>query len=299
MVRSPRPKSAKSSRPSRGNFYLPWRELLDVLALGTWSAMLFRYWFSGKLLLLLHPDYAWLSNTAAVVLAITALYKLLNLLKGALRGPRGGSLKSSGSKRRTARQAKSTANKTAAKKANDDGHVTLLPRNLSSSILLGVAVFGLIYTPAAFASQTATQRGITDTLTLTRAQPQRFARVAAPAERSVIDWIRLVSVYPEPDEYTDEPVELEGFVVYPETWPAGYLMVSRFVLTCCAADAYPVGLPVKLPDSPLTDDRPYPVDSWLAVSGKIVTDTLDGRRQVAIIPSEIRTIEEPRNPYQY
>ncbi|MGB3573837.1 MAG: TIGR03943 family protein [Phormidesmis sp.] len=282
MVRSPRPKPTKSPRSARGAFYLPWRELLDVLALGTWSMMLFRYWFGGKLLLLLHPDYAWLSNTAAVVLAATSLYKLFNLLRG--------QLKRSRAQRKTAAQAQ---------KVTDDSHVTLLPRNLSSLILLGVAVFGLIYTPVAFASQTATQRGIADTLTLTRAQPQRFARAAAPAERSIIDWIRLVNVYPEPDEYTDEPVDLEGFVIYPETWPPGYVMVSRFVLTCCAADAYPVGLPVKLPDSQLGDDRPYPVASWLAISGTIVTDTLDGRRQVAIAHTEIRTIEEPKNPYEY
>ncbi len=286
MVRSPRQKQSKSPGPARGSFRLPWRDLLDVLAIGTWSAMLFRYWFSGKLLLLLHPDYAWLSNTAAVVLGVMAVYKLISVLKSWIGFSK---------EKRSAAQAK----RAIANKASDDGHVSLLPKNWSSLILLGVAVFGLIYSPAAFASQTATQRGITDTLTLTRAQPQQFVRAAKPEDRSVIDWIRIVSVYPEPDEYTDEPVDLEGFVVYPETWPRGYVMVSRFVLTCCAADAYPVGLPVKLPESQLSNGQPYPVDSWLAVSGRMVTDTLDGRRQVAIAPTEIRTIEAPRNPYEY
>ena len=235
--------------------------------------MLFRYWFGGKLLLLLHPDYAWLSNSAAIALLLLTLFKLFK----AARKMRG-----------TAPQSSNSENA---------GSVTLLPSNFSSAVLLGVAVFGLIYTPRAFASQTAIQRGISETLTLTRAQPQRFARAAAPEERTVIDWIRLVNVYPEPDAYAGEGVNVKGFVIHPEEWPADYLMVSRFVLTCCAADAYPVGLPVKLADGMARAD--YPVDSWLEVRGEMTTETLDGRRQLAIAPTEIIEVEEPRNPYEY
>ena len=132
---------------------------------------------------------------------------------------------------------------------------------------------------------------------MTRAQPQRFERAATPEERSIIDWIRLVNVYPEPDAYEGESVAVEGFVIHPDTWPDDYLMVSRFVLTCCAADAYPVGLPVKLTGT--TAQADYPVDSWLSVTGQIQTEILDGRRQIAIAPTAIRTIEEPRNPYEY
>ncbi|MEL7512397.1 MAG: TIGR03943 family protein [Cyanobacteria bacterium J06554_3] len=245
--------------------------------MGVWSAMLFRFWFGGKLLLLLHPDYAWLSNTAAVILALMSVYRLIGILgKQSRRLDGSSSLGASG---------------------NTETHITLLPRNFSSAVLLAVAVFGLIYTPKAFASQTAVQRGIAETLTLTRAQPQRFARAADPEDRTIIDWIRLVNVYPEPDEYENEAVNVEGFVIHPESWPSDYLMVSRFVLTCCAADAYPVGLAVKLPETASRAD--YPVDSWIAVSGQMVTDTLDERRQVTIAPSDIRPIEEPNNPYEY
>ena len=265
------PASKRSAR------YIPWRDVFDILALGAWSAMLFRYWFGGKLLLLLHPDYAWLSNSAAVALAVLALFKLFKASQ---------KLRGKASKRSQASSGEQSA-----------GNVTLLPPNFSSAVLLGVAVFGMIYTPRAFASQTAVQRGISETLTLTRAQPQRFARAADPEERTVIDWIRLVNVYPEPDAYTGEGVDVKGFVIYPEGWPDDYLMVSRFVLTCCAADAYPVGLPVKLTAGKTRAD--YPVDSWLEVRGEMTTETLDGRRQLAIAPSELLEVEEPRNPYEY
>ncbi len=234
--------------------------------------MLFRFWFGGKLLLLLHPDYAWLSNVAAIALLFLVsftIHKILNQLFGSR---------------------SNRANGTGA----DLGHVTLLPPSISSALMLGVAIFGTIYTPQAFASETAMQRGIAQTLTLTRAQPQRFSRAASPEERTVIDWIRLVNVYPEPDAYTGEAVDVKGFVIHPESWPDDYLMVSRFVLTCCAADAYPVGLPVKV-----NSQSSYPVDSWLAVKGEMISETLDGRRQLAIAPTALETIEEPDNPYEY
>lgn len=230
-----------------------------------------RYWFGGKLLLLLHPDYAWLSNVAAIVLIFLASFQAVRILK--------------------------SRRKLDSDKGADLSHVTLLPPSISSALLLSVAVFGLIYTPRAFASETATARGISDSLTLTRSQPQRFVRAAAPEERSVIDWIRLVNVYPEPDAYKGEPVALKGFVMHPEEWPDDHIMVSRFVLTCCAADAYPVGLPVKLGEGQSRGD--YPVDSWLEIEGEMVTETLDGRRQLAIAPSVLTAVAEPKNPYEY
>lgn len=276
-MRTPPSRPVQSQARRRSSVRLPWRDILDALALGTWSAMLFRYWFGGKLLLLLHPDYAWLSNSAAIVLLFLTSFIVLGVLKRLFQ-------------RRS--QVKPSASAAAA-----EGHITLLPPSLSSAVLLGVAVFGLIYTPRAFSSQTAAQRGISETLTLTRAQPQQFVRAASPEERTVIDWIRLVNVYPEPDEYAGEPVDVKGFVIHPEGWGEDYLMVSRFVLTCCAADAYPVGLPVKLPEG--TSRQSYPVDSWLEIKGEMVTDTLDDRRQVTIAPTDLETIEEPKNPYEY
>ena len=106
---------------------------LDVLAMGAWAAMLVRYWLNGKLMLLLHPDYAWLSNTAAVVLIALTSYKLFRIF-GYMKGQQ------------------STI-------PENEGHMRFLPGNLSSAVLLAVAVFGLIYTPRAFASETAVDRG--------------------------------------------------------------------------------------------------------------------------------------------
>lgn len=261
-----RAKKSGKANPRGRSPSTPWfrKSWLDILVLGAWSLTLFRYWITGKLFLLLHPNYMWLANGAAIVLLAMAIFRAIQI-----------------------RQPKPVQ--------APPSHTTLLPPQLSSLILLGVAVLGLIYTPQVFASDTAIQRGVSESLTMTRSQPQRFVRQTASEDRTVIDWIRTLNVYPEPDAYTGQSVKVSGFVIHPEAWPEEYLMLSRFVLTCCAADAYPVGLPVQLAVS----RQAYAPDSWLDIEGKMVTATIDGQRQLTIEPTQIETIPEPRNPYEY
>jgi uncharacterized repeat protein (TIGR03943 family) len=129
----------------------------------------------------------------------------------------------------------------------------------------------------------------------TRSRPERFVLSGAPAERTIIDWIRTLNVYPEPDAYAGQAADLSGFVVHMPDWPDHTFMIARFVLTCCAADAYPVGLPVQLPEG---EPLPTP-DTWLQVTGTMQTDTLSGKRQLVIGSSQLTEIPEPRNPYEY
>lgn len=248
----------------------PWSLGIDWLILLLWGLMLTRFWVTGKMALLLHPDYMWLANSAAVLLLGLAGVRGWQLWQWAF--PR--------------------ANRSPDLLAT--AHINLLPRWLSSSLLIAVAVFGLIYVPRPFSSEIALQRGITDTLTLTRSQPQRFTLNTAPEERTIIDWVRTLNVYPEPDAYTGQKVDVTGFVIHPPNWPADYFMISRFVLTCCAADAYPVGLPVHWTSGP----RPEP-DSWFQVVGQMGTDTLEGKRQLVIAASTLTAVPVPRNPYEY
>ena len=173
-------------------------------------------------------------------------------------------------------------------------HLTLFPPGFSSTLLLAAAILGLLVTPRVFASQTALQRGVTDTVTLTRSQPQAFRSSKQPQERSLVDWVRTLNVYPEPDAYTGQRVRVQGFVIYPEL-PEQYLLLSRFVITCCAADAYPVGLPVKLTQN----RKAYQVDNWLEVEGQMITENLAGKRQLTIKAGSIKQIPEPKNPYDY
>lgn len=237
--------------------------MFDILALLLWGLMILRYEWTGLMAVLLHPDYHWLAIGAGWLLLLLAFWRSWALLR--------------------------------AIKVAPVAHTTLLPKRWSLMVLLAVATFGLTYVPRPFASDTALARGIADGISTTRSQPQRFVRNQSPEERSLIDWIRTLDAYPEPDAYTGAPVAITGFVIHPPTWPDSHLMAARFVLTCCAADAYPVGLPVRLP----AGQADYGADAWITVEGEMATETLEGYRRLVVQAQSVTVVPEPENPYEF
>lgn len=258
--------SRKIARISNQDLLQPWLEILAIIA---WGILLLKFWFTGQLKLLIHPDYFWMIVVTGIALLFLGTLKAAEQLAQQLRPHIGNS--------------------------SSTGHITLLPPGWSTLLLLLVAIAGLLITPKVFASQTAIQRGVTDSITMTRSKPQAFRTSTQPEKRSLVDWVRTLNVYPEPDAYTGQKVKVQGFVVYPPDLPEQYLLISRFVITCCAADAYPVGLPVKLTEN----RKSYIPDSWLEVEGKMMTETIGGKRQLTIAASSLKKIPAPENPYDY
>ncbi|WP_404784938.1 TIGR03943 family putative permease subunit [Altericista sp. CCNU0014] len=238
-------------------------EWIHTFALGLWGALFLFYWHSGKLGLLIHPNYFALSIGAGFVLLAIASLNLLRMIRRQM-GWR-------------------------------ESHQTLFSPLLMSCILLVAAIMGFLIAPRPFVSDTAIQRGLQDSAIVTRVRPQSFRVNRSSESRSLIDWIRTIDVYPEPDAYAGQKVSVDGFVVRDPNLPAGYFTLTRFVITCCAADVYPVGLPVRFTQS----KSEIPADRWFKVRGKMATETLKGKRQVAIQASTVQPIPEPKNPYAY
>lgn len=264
---------ADMANRSRWVKFSPW---LDVLAMFSWGVLLLKYWITGQLNILIHPNYFALTVIGGIGLLVMAANQGYYLWKQA--------------------------------DLNPEKRLTVLPQDLFSGsvsptiwnwgtfLLIGVAVVGLITSPRPFTSQTALQRGITEGIPMTRIQPQQFRTATKPEDRSLVEWIRTLNVYPEPDAYTGQKAQVQGFVMYPPSLPDGYLWVARFILTCCAADAYPIGLPVKLTQGNRSD---FPADTWVDISGNMITETFEGQRHLTIRATEIKRIPEPKNPYDY
>lgn len=240
-------------------------EWMHTFALGLWGALFLYYWRSGKLSLLIHPNYFGLSIGAGFVLLAISSFNII----------------------RMAKQQRQTDAR--------EQHQTLLPPLFMSGILLFAAVIGFLIAPKPFVSDTAIQRGLQDSAIVTRVRPQSFRVNRSSESRSLIDWIRTLDVYPEPDAYAGQKVSVDGFVVYTTNLPQGYLTLTRFVITCCAADVYPVGMPVRFTQP----KNEVPADSWFKVQGKMMTETLNGKRQAVIQANVIEPIPEPKNPYAY
>ena len=246
--------------------WIPW---IDAAAIAAWGFLMLKYWVTEKLNILIHPAYTWLCIVGGLGLLAIGGFRLVELWQQ--------------------RRRKLSPNPAIPSME----HTTLFPPGWGSILLLTAAILGLLITPRPFASHAALEVGVTDILSATRSQPQSFRASKNPEERTLIDWIRTLNVYPEPTAYEGQKVNLTGFVIHPPDFPPDYFVVSRFVITCCAADAYPVGLPVRLPENATE----YDADTWLKVEGEMgVTRLLDVRKLV-IVAESLEEVPEPENPY--
>ena len=245
---------------------------LDVLALLSWGALLLKYIITGQLNLLIHPDYFWLVYATSATLLSLGIFKGWQILQ---------------------RQSVTGA----------EEHAILFPPQWSSGLLILTAILGLAIAPKVLTSQTALQRGVTD-LPMTRSQPQSFRATTKPEERSLIEWVRTLNAYPEPDAYAGQPAKVQGFVIHAPELPDSYLLLSRFIITCCAVDAYPVGIPVKLEGS----HNAYPPDTWLEVEGEMIStipvqnisaETSADKRRLVLAAKSVEVIPTPNDPYGY
>lgn len=257
--------SSRIKRPSKTlKNLLPW---LDVLAITAWGFLLLKYWLSQELYLLIHPNYFALVVVAGIILIIIGIAKGIELFR----------------QRKPPQEAQ---------------HMNLIPRRFGSFLLIVVAIIGFTIAPRVFASDKAIQRGVAEFgQANSRLQPQSFRTATNPEDRSLVDWTRTLSVYPEPDAYTGQKVKVKGFIIHPPDLGNEYLFLARFVLTCCAADAYPVGLPVKLKQGQTRQE--FKKDSWFEVEGEMATETLSGKRQLTIISNSMKKVDRPKNPYSY
>jgi putative membrane protein len=72
--------------------------------------------------------------------------------------------------------------------------------------------------------------------------------------------------------------------------------IARMVITCCAVDAQPIGLPVYRPNWK-EELRP---STWIAVQGTFVQATgRPGRYPALIQIGTLTRIDEPDNPYAF
>jgi putative membrane protein len=262
--------NSQETRPKRNNYRFVPR--LSIVAILAWAILLLKYALTGQYYLLIHPNYLILMLLTSIFLLIIGILKTIQLKKVFLQTP------------------------------NNEQHLTIFPPGIGSSLLLIAAIAGLIIPPTVLSSQTALQRGVTETLPPTRDRPQTFITQTKPEERSLIQWVRTLNAYPEPDAYTGQKAKITGFVINLPELPDNYLLLSRFILTCCAVDAYPVFIPIELP----TDTGQYPADTWLEIEGTAIAKTLKIRdrsdkpqekRRLVVKVSKIKQIPTPKNPY--
>ena len=111
----------------------------------------------------------------------------------------------------------------------------------------------------------------------------------------MLEWSSLLAQTSDPAFYAGKPVDVIGFIT-PDPDADDVFYVSRFMITCCAVDAQPIGVPVYLPDW----QAQFEADDWVEVTGEFVSNrSTESTAPIALDPAEVTGVDEPSDPYLY
>jgi uncharacterized repeat protein (TIGR03943 family) len=156
-------------------------------------------------------------------------------------------------------------------------------------------ILGLLIPPKPLGAAAMSNREISVGSVNSTTAPQTSQVISRPAvEKNVLDWLIDFRLAQDPAAFADQEARVIGFVYQDERFGGGQFMVSRFVLSCCAADAAPLGLVVHWPETTaLTNDQ------WVEVSGRFQPGEFNGEAMPILIADKVTPTEVPEQPYLY
>jgi putative membrane protein len=170
--------------------------------------------------------------------------------------------------------------------------------SLSSWLFLGIVALPLIF-GMGIPSKPLTADAITeissDVTSLSLGRATTPISSIDPEDRNILDWLRVLGTASDLREYEGQEVSILGFV-YRDARMVGtsQFMVVRFTLSCCVADARPVGLLVAPPAG-----TELAQDTWINVTGKFSIQVIDGVDTPVIEAESIEVTTQPEQPYLY
>jgi len=106
------------------------------------------------------------------------------------------------------------------------------------------------------------------------------------------DWVGALSSDPNPKDFMGKPIVLKGMVLHSAaSVPPGFIMVLRYQITCCIADARPEGLLIRDTSHGRLQDN-----QWVRVTGVMGKTSYQGQ-QVAVIEPKQFAQTKAGNPY--
>lgn len=115
-----------------------------------------------------------------------------------------------------------------------------------------------------------------------------------PLSRNVLDWMRVFSGAATAASFDGQSAEFSGFIYREPDFPPGHVMVARFTVSCCVADASAIGLPVYWPEFDTIADG-----EWVQVSGTFEAGLFRDTKTPILQAERVGVIDVPEHPYLY
>ncbi|MDG5787693.1 TIGR03943 family protein [Evansella sp. AB-P1] len=111
-------------------------------------------------------------------------------------------------------------------------------------------------------------------------------------EENYLDVMTVLDLYL--DRFIGKEIEIVGFVFREDDFDDNEIVVARFAMTCCTADAGVYGTLVESSEADQFD-----MDTWVYARGEIIKGEYMGFQIPIVTNSILREVEEPSTPYVY
>lgn len=113
-------------------------------------------------------------------------------------------------------------------------------------------------------------------------------------DRNILDWVKISYYEKDLASYLGQPASVIGFVYRDEQLNENQFYVSRFIISCCAADASSIGMIVNWQDAKTLKN-----DEWVLVKGEISSMVLKDQTLLVIDVDSVQSVPVPEQPYLY
>lgn len=161
--------------------------------------------------------------------------------------------------------------------------------------VIGAVVALLILPPSTLTTATVARRDLNGSASALTLKAPALPSKGDYSAFTVRDWASLLRSGAGQDFFADKTATVTGFIT-PDKSDPNVFFVARFVVTCCAVDAQPIGIPVYHPGW----QNEYKTDSWVTISsGFRANPNPASREAIVLIPDSIIPTTQPAQPYVY
>jgi uncharacterized repeat protein (TIGR03943 family) len=168
------------------------------------------------------------------------------------------------------------------------------PAAINLWIMLVPLLIGILIPAKPLDSNAVAAKGLTTSSALISSDSTSRMLETESEQRNILDWVKLFYFEEDLNPFIGQKASVVGFVYPDASLPDGQFFVSRFILSCCAADGYAVGMIVESPDGNALE-----ADTWVKVSGSVDVVSYNGRPSPLIRAEAIEVVPQPDQPYLY
>jgi putative membrane protein len=168
------------------------------------------------------------------------------------------------------------------------------PSPVNLWIMLVPLLIGILIPAKPLDSAAVSAKGLTTSSALISSDANSRLFETKSEQRNILDWVKLFYFEKDLTPFIGQQAAVVGFVYQDESLPPGEFFVSRFILSCCAADGYAVGMIVEAPQADT-----FEKDTWVKVTGTVDVASFNGQPSPLIHAEIIEIVPQPDQPYLY